>query len=347
MTARWRCISRPRPSSRCWCLLGQVLELRARERTSGAIRALARPRAEDGAARASADGGEEEVPLDAVAAGDRLRVRPGEKIPVDGEVIEGRFAIDQSMVTGESMPVSKSAGAKVIAGTLNQSRQLCHARRKNRPRHPARAHRADGGAGAAHARADPAAGRPGGGLVRAAGDRGRRRWPSRPGRCSVRSRASPIGLVAAVSVLIIACPCALGLATPMSIMVGVGRGAEARRADQERRSARADGEGRHARRRQDRHPDRGQTQGRARSCRPPASTKRTCCGSPPVSNAPANIRSRPRSSGRGSRTQSALAPVRGFDSPAGKGAFGMVEGRRVAHRQCDVPRRARRRDRRA
>src|SRR2546422_3101752 len=99
-------------------LLGQVLELRARERTSGAIRALIglQPKT---ARRITRDGSEEEVPIDAIAVGDRLRVRPGEKVPVDGEIIEGHAALDESMVTGESMPVEKGPGAKVIAGTLN------------------------------------------------------------------------------------------------------------------------------------------------------------------------------------------------------------------------------------
>ena len=101
-------------------LLGQVLELRAREQTSGAIRALL-DLAPKTARRVDDDGSDEEVALDAVAVGDRLRVRPGEKVPVDGEVIEGRSALDESMVTGESMPVTKEAGAKVIGGTLNST----------------------------------------------------------------------------------------------------------------------------------------------------------------------------------------------------------------------------------
>jgi cation transport ATPase len=99
-------------------LLGQVLELRAREQTSGAIRALL-DLAPKTARRVNGDESEEEVPLDMIAVGDRLRVRPGEKIPVDGELIEGRSAVDESMVTGESMPLTKEVGAKVIAGTLN------------------------------------------------------------------------------------------------------------------------------------------------------------------------------------------------------------------------------------
>ncbi|WP_298671607.1 heavy metal-binding domain-containing protein, partial [uncultured Sphingomonas sp.] len=104
-------------------LLGQVLELRARERTSGAIKALLNlaPKA---ARRITAEGQEEEISLDAVVIGDRLRVRPGEKVPVDGSVEEGRSAIDESMVTGESLPVAKEAGANVIGGTLNQSGAL-------------------------------------------------------------------------------------------------------------------------------------------------------------------------------------------------------------------------------
>src|SRR5579871_959145 len=98
-------------------LLGQVLELRARERTSGAIRALL-GLAPTTARRLAADGGDEEVPLASVAVGDRLRVRPGEKIPVDGAIVEGRSSIDESMVTGESMPVTRQAGDRVIGGTL-------------------------------------------------------------------------------------------------------------------------------------------------------------------------------------------------------------------------------------
>src|SRR5204862_7609717 len=101
-------------------LLGQVLELRARERTSGAIRALL-DLAPKTARRIAADGSEADVALDAVAVGDKLRVRPGDKVPVDGELVEGRSSLDESMVTGESMPVTKAQGAKVIAGTLNQT----------------------------------------------------------------------------------------------------------------------------------------------------------------------------------------------------------------------------------
>ena len=101
-------------------LLGQVLELRARASTSGAIRALMKL-APANARRIRDGGGEEDVPLDAVAVGDRLRVRPGERVPVDGAVLEGRSSVDEAPVTGESMPVTKEPGASVIAGTLNRS----------------------------------------------------------------------------------------------------------------------------------------------------------------------------------------------------------------------------------
>lgn len=104
-------------------LLGQLLELNARENTSGAIRALL-DLAPKTARRIGADGREGEVGLDQVAVGDRLRVRPGEKVPVDGKVLEGRSAIDESMVTGESMPVTKKTGDAVIGGTVNQSGSL-------------------------------------------------------------------------------------------------------------------------------------------------------------------------------------------------------------------------------
>ena len=171
-------------------LLGQVLELRARERTSGAIRALLglQPKT---ARRLNDDGSEEEVSLDAVAVGDRLRVRPGEKVPVDGEVVEGRSTVDESMVTGESMPVDQGARAPRDRRHGEHDRQLRHARRQGRPRHPAGADRADGRGRATLARADPASRRPGRRLVRAGRHRCRGRWPSWPGPCSAPSRASP------------------------------------------------------------------------------------------------------------------------------------------------------------
>ncbi|WP_256375581.1 P-type Cu+ transporter [Ensifer sp. WSM1721] len=206
-------------------LLGQVLELRAREQTGGAIRALL-DLAPKTARRIRNDGTDEDVPLEAIAVGDRLRVRPGEKVPVDGTLVEGRSSVDESMITGESMPVTKEVGAKLIGGTMNKT----------------------------------------GGFVMEAGKVGRDTMLSQivqmvaeaqRSRAPIQRLADEVsgwfvpaviliaivafatwmwigpeprfthGLVAAVAVLIIACPCALGLATPMSIMVGVGQGARA------------------------------------------------------------------------------------------------------------------------
>ena len=206
-------------------LLGQVLELRAREQTGGAIRALL-DLAPKTARLVHGDGADEEVALDAVKIGDALRVRPGEKVPLDGEVVEGRSAVDESMLTGESMPVGKSVGDKVIGGTMNQS-------------------------GAFVMRADKI-GRDTvlAQIVQMVAQAQRSRAPIQRLADQVSGWFVPLviavaalafvawaiwgpeprlayGLVAAVSVLIIACPCALGLATPMSIMVGVGRGAQA------------------------------------------------------------------------------------------------------------------------
>jgi Cu+-exporting ATPase len=206
-------------------LLGQVLELRARDQTSGAIRALL-DLAPKTARRIRADGQEEEVALDVIAVGDRLRVRPGEKVPVDGVVIEGRSALDESLVTGESMPVTKTVGDKVIAGTLNTTGSfVMQAEKVGRDTMLAR-------------------------IVQMVAAAQRSRAPIQRLADQVAGWFVPTvilfaiaafvawamfgpepryayGLVAAVTVLIIACPCALGLATPMSIMVGVGRGAQA------------------------------------------------------------------------------------------------------------------------
>jgi Cu+-exporting ATPase len=206
-------------------LLGQVLELRARASTSGAIRALIEL-APKIARRVKEDGSEEDVSLDLVAVGDRLRVRPGEKVPVDGEVIDGRSSVDESMVTGESMPVTKEPGAKVIAGTLNISGSfVMRAEKVGRDTLLAQ-------------------------IVQMVAAAQRSRAPIQRLADQVSAWFVPLvivvaliafaawaafgpeprftfGLVAAVTVLIIACPCALGLATPMSIMVGVGRGAQA------------------------------------------------------------------------------------------------------------------------
>jgi Cu+-exporting ATPase len=206
-------------------LLGQVLELRAREATSGAIKALLEL-APKTARRLGEDGADHEVEIDSLKAGDRLRVRPGEKVPVDGVILEGRSSLDESLMTGESMPVTREAGGKVIAGTLNQS-------------------------GGFVMRADKV-GRDTllSQIVKMVADAQRSRAPIQRLADQVAGWFVPaviavaviafgawalfgpeprmaFGLVAAVSVLIIACPCALGLATPMSIMVGVGRGAQA------------------------------------------------------------------------------------------------------------------------
>jgi Cu+-exporting ATPase len=204
-------------------LLGQVLELRARERTGGAIKALLNlaPRT---ARRLQADGQDEEVAIEAIAVGDRLRVRPGEKVPVDGVVEDGRSSLDESMVTGESMPVGKVAGDAVIGGTLNQSGALViRAEKVGRDTMLARIVQMVAEAQRSRAPiqrlADQVAGWfvPAVLLVAGLSFAAWAIWGPEPRLAH--------GLVAAVAVLIIACPCALGLATPMSIMVGIGRGA--------------------------------------------------------------------------------------------------------------------------
>ncbi|MCO5157103.1 MAG: heavy metal translocating P-type ATPase [Aquamicrobium sp.] len=205
-------------------LLGQVLELRARESTSGAIRALL-DLAPKTARLIRDDGAEEEVQLDGVHVGDRLRVRPGEKVPVDGEVLEGRSAIDESMVTGESMPVTKEVGSRAIGGTMNQSGALViEARKVGRDTMLSQIVQLVAEAQRSRAPIQRLADQVSGWFVPAVilvavlAFIAWSIWGPEP-------RFS-FGLIAAVSVLIIACPCALGLATPMSIMVGVGRGAQ-------------------------------------------------------------------------------------------------------------------------
>ncbi len=203
-------------------LLGQVLELRAREQTGGAIRALLRM-APATALRVTV-AGDEEIALERVAMDDRLRVRPGDKVPADGAVVEGRGTVDESMITGESMPVMKETGSSVIGGTINQSGSFVMQ--------------------AKHIGADTMLAR----IVQMVADAQRSRAPIQRLADSVAAWFVPAviaaailafiiwaavgpapamsyALIAAVSVLIIACPCALGLATPMSIMVGVGLGA--------------------------------------------------------------------------------------------------------------------------
>jgi Cu+-exporting ATPase len=206
-------------------LLGQVLELRARASTSGAIRALI-ALAPKTARRIKDDGSDEDVSLDAVVVGDRLRVRPGEKIPVDGVLIEGRSAIDEAMVTGEAMPVTKDQGADVIAGTLNGSGGFVM-RAEKVGRDTMLAHIVQMVATAQRSRAP----------IQRLADRVAAWFVPAVIAVALIAFAAwaaygpqprlAYALVAAVTVLIIACPCALGLATPMSIMVGVGRAAQA------------------------------------------------------------------------------------------------------------------------
>jgi Cu+-exporting ATPase len=205
-------------------LLGQVLELRARSRTGTAIRNLL-GLAPNTARRVNADGTEQDIPLEHVHVGDRLRVRPGERVPVDGVVLEGTTAVDESMVTGEPIPVEKVVGAKVTGGTVNGTGTfVMEAQRIGSDTLLAQ-------------------------IVRMVGEAQRSRAPIQRLADTVSAWFVPIviavavvtfiiwgtfgpeprlahALVNAVAVLIIACPCALGLATPMSIMVGTGRGAE-------------------------------------------------------------------------------------------------------------------------
>jgi Cu+-exporting ATPase len=205
-------------------LLGQVLELRAREATSGAIKVLL-DLAPKTARLVAADGTDHEVPLDGLNVGDRLRVRPGEKVPVDGVILEGRSSIDESLVTGESMPVTKDTGAKVIAGTLNQSGSfVMQAEKVGRDTVLSQIVQMVAQAQRSRAPIQRLADQVAGWFVPAV-------IVAALVAFVVWAMVGPeprlaFGLVAAVSVLIIACPCALGLATPMSIMVGVGRGAQ-------------------------------------------------------------------------------------------------------------------------
>lgn len=307
-------------------LLGQVLELRAREKTSGAIRALLNL-APKTARRIGADGSEEEVALDAVAVGDRLRVRPGEKVPVDGTVAEGRSSLDESMVTGESMPVSKQAGDSLIGGTLNQSGALVMLAGKV-------------GRDTVLAR-----------IVQMVAEAQRSRAPIQrladtvagwfvPAVLLVAASAFVIwgiwgpeprlahGLIAAVAVMIIACPCALGLATPMSIMVGIGRGAglgvliknaEALERLEKVDTLVVDKTG-------------TLTEGKPSVTRIVAASGyeeldllRLAAGVEIASEHPLALAVVAAAKGRGL----AIPAVTAFDSPTGKGALGIVEGKRI------------------
>jgi P-type Cu+ transporter len=206
-------------------LLGQVLELRARDQTSGAIKALLKL-APKTARRIGTDGTEQDVALESIAVGDLLRVRPGEKVPVDGVITEGQSSLDESMVTGESLPVGKAVDAKVIGSTLNASGSfVMRAEKIGADTMLARIVQMVANAQRSRAPIQRMADRVSGWFVPAV-------IAASLAAFAVWSIWGPeprmtYGLVAAVAVLIIACPCALGLATPMSIMVGVGRGAQA------------------------------------------------------------------------------------------------------------------------
>jgi Cu+-exporting ATPase len=307
-------------------LLGQVLELRAREQTSGAIRALL-DLAPKTARRVTDQGADEDVALELIAVGDRLRVRPGEKVPVDGELIEGRSTLDESMVTGESMPIGKDVGAKVIAGTINRSGGFVM-RAEKVGRDTLLSQIVQMVAAAQRSRAP----------IQRLADRFSAWFVPAVVAVAVLAFAAwatfgpeprfAFGLVAAVTVLIIACPCALGLATPMSIMVGVGRGAHegvlVRNAEALERMEKVDTlvidktgtltEGK---------PKVVAVQAaegfdETTMLRFAASVERA--SEHPIAHAIVEA---------AAAREIELAPVHGFDSPVGKGAIGMVERRRV------------------
>jgi Cu+-exporting ATPase len=313
-------------------LLGQVLELSAREQTSSAIRALL-DLAPKTARRMHSDGSEEDVSLDAVAVGDRLRVRPGEKVPVDGEVIEGRSAVDESMVTGESMPVTKEQGARVIAGTLNTTGSfVMRADKVGRETMLSRIVQMVAAAQRSRAPIQRLADQVSGWFV--------------PAVIVIAVLAFAVwamfgpeprlsyGVVAAVTVLIIACPCALGLATPMAIMVGVGRGAQAgvliKNAEALERMEKIDTlvvdktgtltEGK---------PKVVAVMPRAGFTENEALQLATSVEQASEHPLAAAIVAAARERGL------AAAPVADFDSPTGKGVIGIVEGRRVTLGNAD------------
>jgi P-type Cu+ transporter len=302
-------------------LLGQVLELRAHDMTSGAIRALL-GLAPKTAVRVRADGSDETVPLDAVRVDELLRVRPGEKVPVDGELVEGRATIDESMVTGEPMPVVKAPGAKVTAGTLNQTGGFVMRAQK--------------------VGADTLLSQ----IVHMVSAAQRTRAPIQRTADRVAAWFVPIvivlaaltfaawiawgpspvfshALVAAVAVLIIACPCALGLATPMSIMVGVGRAAQLgvliRDAQALERMEKVD-------------TLVTLTEGHPRVVRVETSYGFTAAELMQKLASVERASEHPLAAAVVAEAQArglTLLPVTEFDSPAGRGVLGMVEGSRV------------------
>jgi Cu+-exporting ATPase len=308
-------------------LLGQVLELRAREATSGAIKALL-DLAPKTARRVKDDGSDEEVSLDDVHAGDRLRVRPGDKVPVDGTVLEGHSSLDESMVTGESMPVSKDKDARVIGGTLNTSGSfVMRADKVGRDTLLSQIVQMVAKAQRSRAPIQRLADQVAGWFVPAViaialiafGA-----WAT----FGTEPRFA-FGLVAAVSVLIIACPCALGLATPMSIMVGVGRGAQAgvliKNAEALERMEKID------------------TLVVDKTGTLTEGKPKVVAVTPAPGFDEAQVVRLAASVERGSEhplaaaivkaaaeRKLALGDVSGFDAPAGKGVIGMVEGKRLA-----------------
>jgi Cu+-exporting ATPase len=308
-------------------LVGQVLELRAREATSGAIRALL-DLAPKTARRVKDDGTDEDVSLDAVHVGDRLRVRPGDKVPLDGIVLEGRSSVDESMVTGESMPVTKEKDARVIGGTINTSGSfVMRADKVGRDTLLSQIVQMVATAQRSRAPIQRLADQVAGWFV-----------PAVIAVAIVAFAAWAMfgpepcfayGLVAAVSVLIIACPCALGLATPMSIMVGVGRGAQVgvliKNAEALERMEKID------------------TLVVDKTGTLTEGKPKVVAVTPAEGFDEAQVLRFAASVERGSEhplaaaivaaaaeRRIALGTVRGFDAPAGKGVIGMVEGKRLA-----------------
>jgi len=308
-------------------LVGQVLELRAREQTSGAIKALL-GLAPNTARRINANGEELDVLLEHISIGDLLRVRPGEKVPVDGEIMEGHSTLDESMVTGESMPVTKDMGDKVIGATMNANGSfVMRAEKIGSETMLARIVQMVANAQRSRAPIQRLADQVSGWfvpLVIAAAAVAFAAWST----WGPEPRFT-YGLVAAVAVLIIACPCALGLATPMSIMVGVGRGAQAgvliRNAEALERMEKVD-------------TLVVDKTGTLTEGKPSVTAISVLAGhteddvlrlAASVEQASEHPLARAIVAGAKQRKLT-LAKVMGFDSPSGKGAIGMVERKRLA-----------------
>ena len=308
-------------------LLGRWLEARAKRQTAGAIRALVGLQAKT--ARVLRDGEEIDVPIEQVQAGDLLRVRPGEKVPVDGIVAEGVSAVDESMLTGESMPATKRAGDEVIGATLNTTGTFVfRATRVGRDTVLAQivqmVEQAQGSKAPIQRLADrisaifvPIV------LVLAALT------------FAVWFVFGPeprftLGLVAAITVLIIACPCAMGLATPTAIMVGTGQAAEAGHPHPRRRGARGRRPGERGHLRQDRHAHRGQA-GRGRSAPRRGLRQRPRCSTWQRRRSVArSIRWRRRSLLERARSELGFRAATDFEAVPGQGVVARVEGRLVA-----------------